>query len=111
MRTLAEHFQARGRSFMDLSVMHDNANAIALYEKLGFQRVPVFALKTQELDQRKALSSGRRRDETLNPYAMIIINEARRRGIGVEVVDAEGGYLHAQLRRALGGVPREPDAS
>src|SRR5690349_476283 len=53
VRTLAEHFQARGRSFMDLSVMHDNVNAIALYEKLGFQRVPVFALKTKNSSNEK----------------------------------------------------------
>jgi GNAT-family acetyltransferase (TIGR03103 family) len=92
VRTLAEHFQARGRSFMDLSVMHDNANAIALYEKLGFQRVPVFALKTKNSINEK-LYVGPPPDETLNPYAMIIINEARRRGIGVDVVDAEGGYF------------------
>jgi GNAT-family acetyltransferase (TIGR03103 family) len=92
VRTLAEHFQARGRSFMDLSVMHDNVNAIALYEKLGFQRVPVFALKTKNSINEK-LYVGPPPDETLNPYAMIIINEARRRGIGVEVVDAAGGYF------------------
>ena len=92
VRTLAEHFQARGRSFMDLSVMHDNVNAIALYEKLGFQRVPVFALKTKNSINEK-LYVGPPPDETMNPYAMIIINEARRRGIGVEVVDAEGGYF------------------
>jgi GNAT-family acetyltransferase (TIGR03103 family) len=73
-------------------VMHDNANAIALYEKLGFQRVPVFALKTKNSINEK-LYVGPPPDETLNPYAMIIINEARRRGIGVEVVDAEGGYF------------------
>ena len=36
---------ARGRAYMDLSVAHDNAAAIALYEKLGFQRVPVLAVK------------------------------------------------------------------
>jgi GNAT-family acetyltransferase (TIGR03103 family) len=92
VRTLAEHFQARGRSFMDLSVMHDNVNAIALYEKLGFQRVPVFALKTKNSINEK-LYVGPPPDETLNPYAMIIINEARRRGIGIEVVDAAGGYF------------------
>ena len=42
---LAEHFRKRGRAFMDLSVMHDNEQAIALYEKLGFVRVPVFCVK------------------------------------------------------------------
>src|SRR3712207_8912244 len=66
--------------------------SIRLYEKLGFQRVPVFALKTKSPLNEK-LYVGPPPDEKLNPYAMIIINEARRRGIGVEVVDAEAGYF------------------
>ena len=44
-RALADEFRARGRAYMDLSVAHDNTAAIALYEKLGFQRVPVLAVK------------------------------------------------------------------
>jgi GNAT-family acetyltransferase (TIGR03103 family) len=92
VRTLTEHFQARGRAFMDLSVLHNNVNAIRLYEKLGFQRVPVFALKTKSPLNEK-LFAGPPPDEQLNPYAMIIINEARRRGIGVEVLDAEAAYF------------------
>ena len=51
---------------MDLSVMHDNVNAIALYEKLGFQRVPVFALKTKNSINEK-LYVGPPPDERLNP--------------------------------------------
>lgn len=98
VRTLAEHFLARGRAFMDLSVMHDNANAIALYEKLGFQRVPVFALKTRNAINER-LFTGPPPEEQLNPYAMIIINEARRRGIAVEVLDAEA----AIFRLTFGG--------
>ncbi len=92
VRTLAEHFLARGRAFMDLSVMHDNANAIALYEKLGFQRVPVFTIKAKNPINEK-LFVGPPVEETLNPYAMIIINEAVRRGIQVKVIDAEAGYF------------------
>ena len=42
---LAGRFREAGRAFMDLSVMHDNAEAIALYEKLGFERVPVYCVK------------------------------------------------------------------
>jgi ribosomal protein S18 acetylase RimI-like enzyme len=45
VRHLVEHFFARGRSYVDLSVMHDNREAIGLYEKLGFRRVPYFTLK------------------------------------------------------------------
>ena len=44
-RVLADDFRARGRAYMDLSVAHDNAAAIGLYEKLGFERVPVLAVK------------------------------------------------------------------
>ncbi len=98
VRALAEHFRARGRSFMDLSVLHDNKNAIALYEKLGFKRVPVFALKTKNPINEK-LYAGPAVDAGFNPYAMIIINEARRRGIGVEVVDAEANLF----RLSFGG--------
>ncbi len=96
VRTLAEHFQARGRSFMDLSVMHDNEHAIRLYEKLGFQRVPVFSLKTKNSFNER-LFAAPPPEEKMNPYATIIINEARRRGIGCQVIDAEGGFFSLTL--------------
>ncbi|ACL55187.1 N-acetylglutaminylglutamine synthetase [Methylobacterium nodulans] len=86
VRALAGHFRARGREVMDLSVMHDNAQAIALYEKLGFVRLPVFTIKTKNSFNEK-LYIGPSPDGALNPYAQIITNEARRRGITVEVVD------------------------
>lgn len=92
IRRLAEHFQTRGCSYMDLSVLHDNDQAITLYEKLGFQRVPVFALKNKNAFNEK-LFTGPGMDDTLNPYALIIVNEARRRGIHVEVLDTEAGYI------------------
>ncbi|UEM25398.1 N-acetylglutaminylglutamine synthetase (plasmid) [Skermanella mucosa] len=88
VRAMADNFRMRGRAFMDLSVMHDNACAIALYEKLGFVRVPVFSIKTRNAINEK-LFIGPQTEPPLNPYATIIINEARRRGIAVEVLDAE----------------------
>ncbi|MEJ2119984.1 MAG: N-acetylglutaminylglutamine synthetase [Alphaproteobacteria bacterium] len=96
LRQLSEHYAARGRSFMDLSVMHDNKQAIALYEKLGFQRVPVFAIKSKN-PINETLYSGPQPEAEVNPYAAIIINEARRRGIGVEILDAENGYFALSL--------------
>ena len=45
VRHLIETFQTRGLARIDLSVMHDNAHAISLYEKLGFELVPLFTVK------------------------------------------------------------------
>ena len=92
VRRLAELFQARGAAFLDLSVLHNNELAIALYEKLGFKRIPVFTLKRKNTINER-LFIGPPPEEQLNPYARIIVDEARRRGIGVEVLDAEGGFF------------------
>ncbi len=92
VRYVVEYFQARGRSYLDLSVMHDNTQAIALYEKLGFSRVPVFSVKHKNAIN-EPLFVGEEPQAKLNPYAMIIIKEARRRGIAVEVVDEASGHF------------------
>ncbi|MFD2110272.1 N-acetylglutaminylglutamine synthetase [Thiorhodococcus fuscus] len=92
VRQVIEYFLARGRSFLDLSVIHDNANAIRLYQKLGFERIPAFALKNKNAFN-EPLFMGRQPEGDLNPYASIIVNEARRRGIGIEVIDASAGYF------------------
>ena len=97
VRHLAEHYLARGRAFMDLSVMHDNAEAIALYEKLGFERVPVFCLKCKN-SFNEPLYIGRPDDEPEpNPYAKIIIDEARRRGIAVRMLPEGDGWFELSL--------------
>jgi GNAT-family acetyltransferase (TIGR03103 family) len=96
VRTLVELFQARGRAYVDLSVLHDNIQAIALYEKLGFQRVPVFCVKNKNSFNEPLFASAEP-EESLNPYAQLIVDEARRRGIGVEILDAEGGFFRLQF--------------
>jgi GNAT-family acetyltransferase (TIGR03103 family) len=93
VRRLAEHFQARGARYMDLSVIHDNEHAIALYEKIGLARLPTFTVKRKNVINESLFTEASFRDEGLNPYALIIINEACRRGIGVEIIDAEGGFF------------------
>jgi GNAT-family acetyltransferase (TIGR03103 family) len=96
VRHLVEHYLARGRNYVDLSVMHDNREAIALYEKLGFQRVPVFCVKRKnQINEPLFVTS--LPEDTLNPYARIITDEARRRGIGVELVDADYGFFNLTL--------------
>jgi len=92
VRRLAEHYQARGAAYMDLSVLHDNDRAIALYEKLGFRRIPIFAVKRKNPINEK-LFSGPDPAANLNPYARIIVDEARRRGIGVEIIDDQAGFF------------------
>ncbi len=92
VRHLALGFKEVGLAQLDLSVLHDNDQAIALYEKLGFARVPVFTLKRKNPINEK-LFLGPPPEEGLNPYAKLIVDEARRRGIGVEIVDAEGGFF------------------
>ncbi|MGQ7793538.1 N-acetylglutaminylglutamine synthetase [Faunimonas sp. B44] len=92
VRQLADHMKTRGAAYVDLSVMHDNTHAIALYEKLGFRRIPFFSVKRKNpINER--LFTGPERDEGLNPYARIIVDEARRRGIHVHITDAEGGFF------------------
>jgi len=93
VRRLAEHFKERGASYMDLSVMHDNEQAIALYEKLGFIRWATFTIKRKNPINERLFTEAPFDDQALNPYALIIINEARRRGIGVDIIDAEGGFF------------------
>lgn len=93
VRRLAEHFAARGAAYMDLSVMHDNEQAIALYEKLDFRRAPVFAVKRKNVINEKLYTAVSSDDAEFNPYARLIVDEARRRGISVEPIDAEGGFF------------------
>lgn len=89
---LARHFAERARAQLDLSVMHDNHQAISLYEKLGFVRVPVFCLKRRN-SFNEPLYAAQPEDEGLNPYAGVIVREARRRGISVDVIDPESAYF------------------
>ena len=93
VRRLAEQFKGRGLAYMDLSVMADNATAIRLYDKLGFRRVQVFAVKRKNPINEHLFTGGMGDDDRLNPYAKIIVDEARRRGIAVDVTDAEAGLF------------------
>ncbi|BDX33152.1 GNAT family N-acetyltransferase [Mycobacterium antarcticum] len=95
VRSLIDEFIRRGRAQMDLSVLHDNEGAIALYERMGFARVPVLGIKRKNAINEKLFAPAKSEDELsqLNPYARIIADEAIMRGIAVQVLDAKGGYL------------------
>ncbi|HGM5580252.1 TPA: N-acetylglutaminylglutamine synthetase [Pseudomonas putida] len=96
VRHLVEHFMSRGLAYLDLSVMHDNRQAKRLYEKLGFRNLPTFAVKRRNgINQELFLGPGP--EAGLNPYARIIVNEALRRGIEVQVDDASAGLFTLSL--------------
>jgi GNAT-family acetyltransferase (TIGR03103 family) len=99
VRVLVERYVARGRAYLDLSVMHDNTPAIKLYRKLGFVRVPAVCVKRKNPINTPLFASRPPGLENLNPYALIIAEEALRRGIRVEVTDAEWG----EMRLTIGG--------
>ncbi len=99
VRVLVERYVARGRAYLDLSVLHDNKPAITLYRKLGFARVPAVCIKRKNPINTPLFASRPPGLEKLNPYALIIAEEALRRGIRVEVTDAEWG----EMRLTVGG--------
>ena len=98
VRYFINRYRELGREEMDVSVVHDNDKALRLYEKLGFKRVHVFAAKRRNRINER-LFVGKPDTEGFNPYAMIIINEALRRGIAFEPLDKDRGYF----RLSLGG--------
>ena len=92
VRHLIEQFMSRGLSYLDLSVLHDNRQAKSLYAKLGFRNLSTFAIKRKNgINQPLFLGPGP--EAEFNPYARIIVEEAHRRGIDVQVDDAEAGMF------------------
>ncbi|GHC09362.1 N-acetylglutaminylglutamine synthetase [Cerasicoccus arenae] len=98
VRHIIEHYSQLGREYMDVSVIHDNENAQRLYEKMGFERMYIFAAKRRNRINER-LFVGAPAPDGYNPYATIIINEALRRGIAVDPISPERNYF----RLSLGG--------
>ncbi|WP_089337797.1 N-acetylglutaminylglutamine synthetase [Blastococcus mobilis] len=99
VRVLAERYVGRGRAYLDLSVLHDNSGAIQLYRKLGFTRVAAVCVKRKNPINTPLFAARPAGLADLNPYARIIADEAVRRGVRVEVTDAEWG----EMRLTVGG--------
>ena len=93
VRRLAERYDARGRSFMDLSVLHSNAGAIALYRRLGFEQAAPVCVKRKNPINQQLYSPRPAGIDALNPYARIVVDEAVARGVHVEVTDAASGEV------------------
>lgn len=92
VQVLIRLFKRKKRSYMDLSVIHDNESAIELYKKIGFEKIPAFAIKHKN-PFNEPLFIGSENCSELNIYAQIITKEAKRRGISVEVLDASEGLF------------------
>ncbi|SCL19398.1 GNAT-family acetyltransferase TIGR03103 [Micromonospora rhizosphaerae] len=91
---LAARLTARGRAFVDLSVLAENTGAIRLYERLGFYRTATLCVKRKNpINERLFLPALPEGYDQLNPYAKIVADEAMRRGIRVEVTDPRWGEL------------------
>jgi GNAT-family acetyltransferase (TIGR03103 family) len=87
-----ELFTERKCTYLELSVLHTNQHAIALYEKLGFEQVRGFVIKHKNAINEK-LFMDTDSFSGLNPYARLIVDEARRRGISVDVLDEKAGIF------------------
>lgn len=96
VRALLERYQARGRAFLDVSVLHENEQAVRFYEHLGFRLIQTFTLKKRNTINER-LYVGPELDADYNPYSRLIIDEARRRGIAVEPLDPAGGFFKLTL--------------
>ncbi|MEH1097677.1 N-acetylglutaminylglutamine synthetase [Micromonospora sp. CPCC 205561] len=97
---LAARLVERGRAYVDLSVLAENAGAIRLYERLGFYRTSTLCVKRKNpINERLFLPATPEGYDELNPYARIVADEAMRRGIRVEVTDPAWG----ELRLSNGG--------
>ncbi|SDQ12233.1 N-acetylglutaminylglutamine synthetase [Quadrisphaera sp. DSM 44207] len=103
VRRLAERYLARGRAYLDLSVLHSNTGAITLYRKLGFHLAPPVCVKRKNPINQPLYAPLPSGLDELNPYARIIADEALRRGLRVAVTDAASGEmrLHSGSRSVL----------
>ncbi|MEU4368031.1 N-acetylglutaminylglutamine synthetase [Micromonospora chersina] len=100
LTALADRLDARGRAYVDLSVLAENSGAIRLYERLGFHRTGTLCVKRKNpINERLFLPAMPAGYDELNPYAKIVADEAMRRGIRVEVTDPRWG----ELRLSSGG--------
>jgi ribosomal protein S18 acetylase RimI-like enzyme len=91
-------YQSRERDFTDLSVIHHNTQAIKLYEKLGFKKIPVFSVKRKNAIN-EPLFTNPIPEENLNNNTQAILKECRKRGINIEIISPK----HSYVRLSLGG--------
>ncbi len=91
-----------------LSVMHDNTLAIGLYEKLNSAACRFFAIKRKKPSTRSF--SRFRINPTMRSIPMrgSSSTRRRRRGLHVEITDAEGGFFRLSHGGARFSLPREP---
>ncbi|MCF7845638.1 MAG: N-acetylglutaminylglutamine synthetase [Candidatus Peribacteraceae bacterium] len=99
-RHVIDYFRAQGRNYLDISVMHDNKQAIRLYEKVGFERVPVFCVKRKNAINEHLFTQKNFSRNSLTSYAQIIVDAAVRRGISAKATTEQPGM---SLKLNFGG--------
>ncbi len=92
VRHLINYYKKRGLSYLDLSVMHGNRPATRLYKKMGFRQIVTFTLKHKNPVNEPLFTEPVTRKK-FKPQAQVIVDEARRRGIVVEVLDREAAFF------------------
>ncbi len=97
VRQIVAHYFTKGRTFMDVSVMHNNTHAISLYGKLGFQRIPAFCIKRKNTINESLYIAPGKDLKKLNPYARILVDEAKRRSIITNIIDADYGLFQLSM--------------
>ena len=89
---VASYYKKKNKNYLDLSVLLENSQAIPLYEKIGFEKLPVFSLKRKNKIN-ESLYIAPERHTRLNHYSEFIIKEARKRGISTDVIDELDSYF------------------
>lgn len=88
---LAHGYREQGCAYLDLTVMHDNDEAAQLVEHFGFVKQEIYNVKNKNSVNEPLYLLPEPGELKLNPCAEIIVTEARRRGIGVTIIDPASG--------------------
>ncbi|WP_286339189.1 hypothetical protein [Ferrimonas sp. YFM] len=95
---LAKRFRAKGRNFLDWSIVHDEQDDCSLAEKMGFARVPVYSVKNRNaVNEPLYTSEAECQPDSLSTQTLTLVEQARRLGISVQIHDPARELFSLQL--------------